>query len=182
MESKRCNGYATALPHEAVVFRTQPRSKASIRVGRISPRPAGDVTLTRYETSSQKVRDPCLRSDRLPQAIDDLPAAIRRKPKPMAVAALSVGARGGREDSEKHPGLLDAAEHLAPSSRKLHIAVSGPDLGLELRGERRHQPRGIESDSPDIFEERQAYASHWHVQSSSRSTITQSRHCPSSLP
>src|SRR5262245_10344918 len=104
-----------------------------------------------------------LRAGRLAQGIDDMPAAIAREPKPMAVSMEGVGTRGSREDPQEHLGLRHAAEHFPAGSRKLQIALRYPDLRLELRGKRRHHPHGAEGNLPDVLEELDAYARLCHI-------------------
>src|SRR5262245_29291742 len=113
---------------------TQPWGNAPIRWEGFSRRLSRGVTLTRYATSSQKVGESCLRPGRLAEGIDDMPAAIAREPKPMAVSMEGIRIRGSGEDPQERLGLVHAAEHFAAGSRKLQIALRGPDLRLELRG------------------------------------------------
>src|SRR5262249_54797754 len=67
---------------------------------------------------------------------DEMPAAIPREPKPMAVSILGAGARGSREHPAEQLRLLPAQEHLAAGCRKLQISIRRPDSGVELSGSR----------------------------------------------
>src|SRR5262249_3355113 len=165
-EMKNCNGYATALSCEAaIIMWTQPWGNAPIRWGGFSRRPSEGRNTYTVRNFFAEAWERCLRPGRLAQGIDDMPAAIAREPKPMAVSMEGVGTRGSREDPQERLGLVHAAEHFTAGSRKLQIALRCPDLRLELRGKWRHHPHGVEGNLPDVLEELDAYARLSHISS-----------------
>src|SRR5262245_18875207 len=144
---------------------TQPWGNAPIRWGGFSRRPSEGRNTYTVRNFFAEAWERCLRPGRLAQGIDDMPAAIAREPKPMAVSMEGVGTRGSREDPQERLGLVHAAEHITTGSRKLQIALRCPDLRLELRGKWRHHPHGVEGNLPDVFEELDAYARLSHISS-----------------